>query len=149
MAQVTEVRNPEALRAEPLRKMMEKAYPPGGVVAPDGFEACEDEFRQMVLSPNFHILVGVEDGLFKAVTVLLMPDDKFCPTPQVLNFYNKGSAKLRDALFEKLLDILAQEGYTSFWALNGTGKADEAWARMFKKYVTMRPLGSVLQFEVK
>ena len=112
------------------------------------FEEALPELQIMVSKPEVGVMLGVEDGKFKGIGIVLLPDDKFSPIPQVPLFYNEGSMAIKRALVSKIVDFIVENGYTKFQAINTSGKADSIWARAFRRAGKSRRIGSIMEFEI-
>lgn len=148
MAHVARLQNPTVLEKGPVRELFVRAFD-GYPLLPAGFEDAAEDFQKLLPAPHVGVFVGAEKGQFKGLAVVLLPVDKSVPVPQVFHFYTEGrSVALRDALVGAVVDFVVQSGYSTFWAINMTRKADTVWARAFRKAGTAKRLGSVMEFGV-
>lgn len=148
MAKVANFTNPQALTQEPVLNILREAFPEGGNVAPEGFDAAASDFVRAIQDPNTYLLVGMEKGEFRGVVLMSVPANKIAARPQVIHFFNKGSMKMRDALLEEMTRIIAEEGFATFSAVNASGKSDEAWLKTFKKAGQAERIGSLFKFNI-
>jgi len=147
MATTAILRNPAALATPEVGDLFARAFPPGGLLG-EWKEAAPD-FVPWVLSPHVRIILGAEGGELRGLAVVVLPNDKILPLPQVVHFFNDGSVKMRAALIDAVLDICREMGYDRFQAINGTAKPDSVWARTFRRAGAARRIGGILEFEVR
>ncbi len=146
MAEIAQLRNPKALALPQVQKLFKDAigsHP--GILG--SFEDSIGEYASIVLDPSFCILVGVEKGEYKALSILVLPKGKILPMPQIWLFYNEGSDELKKALIEHSKEFFIGAGYTRIWAINGTGVSDAAWKKAFSGSGNMTRVGSVFVIE--
>lgn len=147
MATAIQLKNPRALLAPEVEKVLRSAVAAVEFAAPGGFDSIAADLFRWVSSDNFFILIGFEDGEAKGTVWGFFPADRIFPYPTVTMFYSKGSKELRDALADKLLETLLSRGYTKAWAVNATGRSNAAWQRLFRLpgRTAAKPLGSVME----
>lgn len=146
---VARLRNAEALDAEPLQDLLREAMPEGTLVLPAGFDQHVDEFKAMVADSDLNeVIVGTEKGEFRAMGWIAYPAGSLMDRPQVVHFYNKGTAKLRNAVIEEGVQAMVERGYAQFHAINATGKDDEAWKKAFSKAGEAEHVGSIFNFRM-
>lgn len=150
MAEVIQLKNPRALLAPEVEKILRAATASNAFVAPVGFDSVAADLYQMVTQDNNFILIGFEAGQAKAVTWGFFPANRMFPYPTVTMFYSEGSKALLGLMRERLLDVLLQRGYTTAWAVNITGKSDAAWTKVFEVpgKTKVSVLGSVMQLSL-
>lgn len=151
---VVRMQNPRAFSVEPLRDLFRKAFPGDDNVGP--FEGNEQEFAALVQDDRIGVLVGVEDGDFRAVAVVGIPRSPLVPHPEVIKVYvgrpDRGGAgaPLRKALFQAIVDFIVQNGYTTFRSFcpATTQKELAAWRRFFRKGGEAKTVGSYEEFKI-
>lgn len=99
---------------------------------------------------NHAVLVGFDVGPY-AFCILHLPDEGAIEQiPQVLHFYSEGKRAQTRELVSAVLDFVKREGYNTLRAINGSGRRDEAWLRVFRhKDWNIKPVKTVFDFEVK
>lgn len=148
MVDVVTLSNPEAMLREDVQDLFRRAFPEGGLVAPDGFDSVAEDFVKLVLDNNSEVLVAADKTGLKGLAIILYPDSPIIPTPQVFHLYCQGSFRAKDTLVQAVVDKVREKGYTRMWAINGTGKPDAVWARAFRKAGQPKPVGSVMEFDL-
>lgn len=150
MATVIELKNPRALLAPEIEKILRAAVASSAFVAPVGFDSVAGDIWELVTQENYFILVGFEEGQAKAVTWGFFPANRMFPFPTITMFYSEGSKVLLAAMRERLLEVLIARGYTTAWAVNITGKSDAAWTKVFSVpgKTKISVLGSVMQLSL-
>jgi len=150
MAEVIQLKNPRALLAPEVEKILRAATASDAFVAPVGFDSVAGDLFEMVTNENSFILIGFEAGEAKAVTWGFFPGSRMFPFPTITMFYSIGSKTLLGAMREKLLDVLLERGYTKAWAVNITGKSNAAWQKVFTVpgKTKIEVLGSVMQLSL-
>ena len=149
MPQIVALENPQALRSQQLVDFLYRAFEEGPI-APFGLDSIAQDLWNMVLSPHHQILVGAEDGDFKAISITSLPRDNITPVPFIYVFYNEGSAEMREQLMKATLEFILSRGYTKAWAINGSKHSDEAWLKVLvEPFGKGDRIGSIFQLEVK
>lgn len=150
MAQVVELKNPRALLAPEVEKLLRKASVSTAFVAPAGFDAIASDLFELVTNENSFILIGFEEGEARSVVWGFFPYNKLFPYPTVQMFYSDGSKELLQMMRDRLLEVLLARGYTTAWAVNVTGKSDRAWMKVFETpgKTKIKVLGSVMELSV-
>lgn len=150
MAEVIQLKNPRALLAPEIEKILRAATASDAFVAPVGFDSVAADIFEMVTNENSFILVGFEEGEAKAVTWGFFPASRMFPYPTITMFYSVGSKALLGLMRERLLDVLLERGYTKAWAVNITGKSNAAWQKVFTVpgKTKIEVLGSVMQLSL-
>lgn len=150
MPQIIQLKNPRALLAPEVEKILRHATASSAFVAPAGFDAVAADLFEMVTNDNSFILVGFEHGEAKAVSWGFFPANRMFPYPTITMFYSEGSKELLRDMREQLLDVLLARGYTKAWAVNITGKSNKAWTKVFTVpgKTEIEVLGSVMQLSL-
>lgn len=150
MISTIQLKNPYALLAPEVEKILRKAVDAHVMVAPGGFDTIAGDLFRLVTQDNYFIILGFDGATAKAVTWGFFPSDRMFPYPTITMFYSEGSKELLRAMREKLLEVLLARGYTTTWAVNITGNSDKAWARVFETpgKTKVSVLGSVMQLSV-
>lgn len=150
MITTIQLKNPRALLAPEVEKILRHAVDSSAFVAPAGFDSVAGDLFSLVTSDNYFIIIAFDGAEAKAVTWGFFPANRMFPYPTVQVFYSEGSKAILQALREKLLEVLLTRGYTKAWAVNITGNSDEAWTKVFevpgKTQITK--LGSVMELSV-
>lgn len=150
MPTVIQLKNPRALLAPEVEKILRAATASSAFVAPVGFDSVAADLFEMVTNDNNFILIGFENGEAKAVTWGFFPGSRMFPFPTITMFYSEGSKELLRAVREQLLEVLLARGYTKAWAVNITGKSNAAWTKVFEVpgKTKIEVLGSVMQLSL-
>jgi hypothetical protein len=93
--------------------------------------------------------MGMENTELKALALVFIPAPGGHTLPQVFQFYNDGSAKLRGTMVDYVVEILRENGHMKVWAINQTGAPDSIWSRMFQRAGASRKVGSIMEVELK
>ena len=141
---IWELTQPQALILEPVASLFLRAFM-GVPLRVEPADVLMTLARELP-NPRVAIFIGAEDAKLLGLTIMYAPADAMIAEPQVYHFYNGGSAKLRDALIEKLLTRVKEWGYDSFLGANGSGHSDKAWLRAFRKGGTVEEVGMVCRF---
>lgn len=147
MAQAIRVTNPQVFQVPEVQTIFKKAFEDFDMFSGD-FDEAIPELMSMVDNPYTGMMMGVNKGNFEAVGIVLLPNDKFTPIPQVPLFYNEGNMAMKRALVAKIVDFVASAGYTKFRAINRTEKADSVWARSFRRAGESERVGSIMEFKI-
>ncbi len=145
MPKVVRIVNPEAFATEAVQTLFKRASK--GALLP-GLEEAPAEYVQLMMSPLSGFFIGAEDGEMKALAIVMLPPSKLALGPQVFHFASFGSAKLKDAVIQAVVDFVLKSGYTSFWAVNLSRKQNAVWARAFKKAGQINVVGSIAEFKI-
>lgn len=145
---VVNLSNTNALLQPDVQAFFKKALPPGNLLIPLGFDGNPEPVVNAITAPNGAVLIGLEDGEWKGMAMVGLPNGVDQTDPYVGHFYNEGKAALRDELIKAVVDFVVQNGYTSFVVLNGSGKADEAWIKMFRKAGEPTKVASIYRFKI-
>jgi len=148
MAQVVEIKNPRALLAPEVDKVLHDAFGSVSLATPNGFtgQVAADLYK-WVSNDMFFLLIGFEEGAAKSLVLGFFPSDSIFPYPTITMFYSKGSKELLHATGEKLMDILLSRWSTAAWTVNSSGRSNAAWQRLFRipGKTKIDVLGSVMQ----
>ena len=147
MAQAIELQNPQVFNVPEVQDVFRKAFS-GFDMFKGNFDDALPELSSMVENKSIGMMVGVQGGKFTACGIVILPNDKFTPTPQVALFYNEGNMAMKRALVAKIVDFVASAGYTKFRAINSTEKADSIWARGFRRAGKSYRVGSIMEFQI-
>ncbi len=147
MAQAIRLQNEQVFSVPEVKDIFKRAFDGFDMFSGD-FEEAIPELEAMVKNPRTGVMMGVNKGKFEAVGIVLLPDDKFTPTPQVALFYNEGNMAMKRVLVAKIVDFVAGAGYTKFRAINNTDKADSVWARSFRRAGQSDRVGSIMEFKI-
>ena len=145
MTKVIRLRNPAAFEKEDIKVLFDRAFKDTPNVNYPAFWAL---LPFMVRDENCGIFLGIEKGKFKGLVIGELPSNEVLPLPTVIQFANFGSAKCKNGLVDAVVDFFVSAGYTEFLALNVTGEADEAWARLFKKAGEAERIASLMKFKI-
>lgn len=150
MISIVQLKNPRALLAPEVEKILRAATASSAFVAPVGFDSIAGDLFELVTNDNYFLLIAFDGAEAKAVTWGFFPANRMFPYPTVQLLYSEGSKAVLVALREKLLDVLVARGYTKAWAVNLTGNSDAAWARVFEVpgKTKIAKLGSVMELSV-
>ncbi len=147
MAQAIRLTNPQVFQVPEVQDIFRRALTNFTMFHGD-FDEAVPELEKLVENPMAGVIVGVEKGKFESIGIVLLPTDKFAPIPQVPLFYNEGNMTMKRVLVAKIVDFVAQGGYTKFHAMNTTDKADSIWARSFRRAGPSRRVGSIMEFQI-
>lgn len=147
--QIIRVRNPGAARDPALKDFMLEALASSQMPWSDP-EAVVPELLGRALSPSGALHLALDGGQYRGVAITTMPSGPVDELPRVVLFYvRKGSKKgLRQALIQGVVDFLKENHYTKGWAINGTGRPDSLYARMFRKAGKIKKVGSIMEFDL-
>jgi hypothetical protein len=145
--EVAVLEDPAYLAAAPVRDLFDRAFSHNPKFFPGGFLHIVEDIVRLIESPNAEVILGVEDGIPKALCIILFPTTALAPAPQVLHFYNEGSLALRKILTKRSIDILQARGYVKFWGINATESSDSVWARTFRLAGKPTRIGSMVEFD--
>lgn len=150
MARVIQIKNPNALLAPEVEKVLRAAMASVDFAAPSGFDTIALDLYKWVTNENFFMLIGFEAGAAKSVVMGFFPTDRIYPYPTITMFYSKGSRELLRQTGTAVLDLVLERGYTAVWAVNASGRSNEAWKRLFRipGKTNVRVLGSVMELSV-
>ena len=111
MAQAIRLQNEQVFSVPEVKNIFKRAFANFDMFS-GSFEDAVPELEKMVKNPRAGVMMGVNKGQFEAIGIVLLPDDKFTPTPQVALFYNEGNMAMKRALVAKIVDFVAGAGYT-------------------------------------
>lgn len=100
---------------------------------------------------NHAVFVGYGDHGPLSFCILFLPEPGGIEQiPQVLHFHSEGSRKETRELVSAVLDFVRKSGYNTLRAVNGSGRRDEVWLRVFRHNDwNIKPVKTVYDFEVK
>lgn len=146
---VFELKNAQALLAPGVQAFFKKVFKPGeNMMIPLGFEENPQPVVNAVNQPTQAIFIGVEAGEWKGMAWMGLPDGVANTEPFCAYFFNEGKAATRDALLAAMVDFVLQNGYTSYVALNSSGREDAAWLKTFRKAGEPTKVATVYRFVV-
>ena len=142
------LQNPDLLELASVQALFRAAFPAGTLVL-GGFDEAPEHYRELIADPRYEWVIGVEDDELRTVAVVYLPASEDNAHAQILHFYNKGSARLRAAVVDKLVEILRARGHIKVWAINQTGAPDSIWSRMFRRAGESRKVGSIMEVSLQ
>ncbi len=147
MTRIVRLTNPAAFDRPEIQRLFTRAFEHNPFA---NYPESDAELRQAATQEHVAILIGAEKGRLKALAIACLPLSSLTPLPTVYHFYHsrKGSAALRNALVDAVVDFFLQSGYTHFLAINGTGRSDEAYMKLFSRAGEASRIGSMLEFKV-
>lgn len=145
MTRVVRMTQPKALQQESVFKLFEAAFASHPMIV---WGKALPEILSLIADPNVGVFIGAEKGKLKGLSIGVLPTSAMTPVPNVMHFYNSGSAKLRARLVKATVDFFMEEGYTRFWAVNVAGENDEAYMKLFHKAGKAKRIGSFLEFTI-
>lgn len=141
--EVVNVRNNKIMAVPAFREFLERAL----LQSPWGIAAV-DEVGKLMGEKLADVLVGFENSLPAAMSVILYPSSALDQHPQVIHIYNEGSHSIRRALVKETADAIAARGYATFWAVNYSGRTDELWLRAIQpEGWNANRIGTLMEFE--
>lgn len=147
--EIIQLRNPNALLVPAVQRILKAAIESDALVAPGGFDTIAQDILDYVTLDNHFLLLGAENGEFKAMLMGHFPAGQLFPYPQVIVLYNEGTKALKTAIQQKYIDIMLERGYTKTLAMNGSGRSDKAWLKaLTPPNAKASVLGSVMLMEV-
>jgi hypothetical protein len=148
MIDILRLTNPAILDIEEVQKVFEggMAY---SIFGSARMQDIIEDAKRMVQDPTIFVAVGFEDGEAKSCVVGHLPaNKKVNPNPQVSVFFNAGTKELRAQTITALVDFFKEHGYIKFWAINGTGHSDAAWAKVFESAGKSGKIASIMEFDI-
>lgn len=148
---VLHLTEPKALANPKLIAFLRKVLTSGVLLTEINFDtpAVAEEIFHYVNDPDHFIVLGMENGEFTSLALGFFSSSALAPLPTIGIFYNEGSAEVRQAVSQELLDIVTERGYTEVLALNTTGRHDRAWAKVVGAAGTYHEaVGSLVKFKV-
>lgn len=147
---VIELRDPRALMKADLQQLLKRAVDSGVFLAPNGFDAVAQDIFNFVTDELQFMILGAENGQWKAVILGYLPASQLFPYPTIVTFYNEGSRTLSREMGEYLMDFITEHGYTQMLAMNSSGHSDEVWLKgLTPNGAESFIAGSLAVFEVK
>lgn len=148
MAHVIELTNSNALEWRELADFFKMAFA-GSFLKRASWEDVKPALGGFMDSPNAAVFLGLEGDRFAGGSIILLPEVRFIPYPQVVHLFCFGSPTLRRALVTKVVDFARENGYSTIWAINGSGKPDSVWKRAFRSAGPARKIGSIMAFDLE
>ncbi len=144
---IARLTNPAAFDRPEVERLFTRAFEHNPLAS---FPECKEELRVAAGAEHVAILIGAEEGKLHSLAIACLPLNALTPLPTVYFFYHnkKGSALLRNALVDAVVDFFLQSGYTRFLAINETGRSDEAYGKLFRRAGETQRIGSRLEFKV-
>ena len=145
--QVIRARNPAVFKHPEVEALMRRAFldRPASI----DFDKAQADFEALINDERTGAFIGVDDdAVICAVGIIMLPQNALVSVPQALVMYNEGPAAVKNAVLDAVVDFVKQAGYTTYWALNRTGRDDAVWARAFRRAGDATKIASVMQFEV-
>lgn len=149
MPTVVNLQNPRALLVPEVAALIKRAVESVDFAAPGGVDSVAEDMYIFVTNSQFFFLLGMEDGAPKAMCTGYFPSSRLFPYPVVSLIYNEGSRELLKEMAKGARDTITQAGYTRAWAINGSGRNDDAWCRLIApKGTKAKRLASVMEIAV-
>ena len=126
---IIELRNVRALLIPDLQNLLRRAVESGALISPLSFDDVAGDIVTFVTNENNFMLLGAEEGGFRAVILGQFPTSALFPHPVVILLYNEGSRALSRGMTDYLLDFIADHGYTQCLAVNSSKREDDVWLR--------------------
>ncbi len=145
MTRIVRLTNPAAFDRPEVQRLFTRAFEQNPLA---DYPETDPELRLAATAEHVSILIGAEKGKLRALAIACLPLSTLTPLPTVYHFYNKGSAMLRNALVDEVVDFFLKAGYTRFLAVNGTERGDKAYAKLFSRAGEVQKTGSMLEFKV-
>lgn len=135
---VYRVTSAKALTTDDMIKFFDKAFKDGPV---DGGQVLK-VMVAVAADPRVQVLVGMEKSEFKTLAITYLPSSPLYPNPQVYFMYSEGTAALRNATVDALVDWVKKNGYNDLWVVNWNVGKDVAFKRLFKRAGEMAERGT-------
>lgn len=145
MARVVRLTNPAAFDRAEVTDLFNAAFADNPMAA---FDAARADLELAATDPQVALLIGAEKGALCGLSIACLPRNSLTPIPSVYHFYNRGSAKLREALVKATVDFFLEAGYTRFWAINTASENDKAYGKLFRSAGEAKRIGSFLEFSI-
>lgn len=105
------------------------------------------------LTAGYDLFVGYVDGQPQSCFFLSEPDTSlalkpFAAKPYLAYFFNGGDLTLKEATLAAIKQAVRELGADSFFAVNASETADDAWARAFKTAGVATKAGTFFSFDV-
>ena len=143
---IVEVKNPAALSAVPFRVLVDKMLHAGAYPA---LLEIEDAIRNLIESPDFSLLLGLDSGEYKGLAIIAYPVHKMDRYPQVIQLYSEGSRTFTRELAQQTVDKIKERGYNTFRAINMSGAPDAVWQKaLTPEGSTSKIIGSIAEFQI-
>lgn len=140
------VRTVDFLLAKPVLELFEKAY------AEHPCYTADQAIKLLVPiigRPHVGVFIAEEKGDLCGLGIVHLPVTPGFTTVEVQDFYNVGSAASRQDLLKHMVGFVKENGYNKAWLINQSGNADKAMARLIKGVATARPVGTILELDLK
>lgn len=145
MTKVVRLTNPAAFEQDEVQELFKSAFESNPLA---DFVKARAELATLPSDPMIGLFIGAEKGALLGLVIACLPRSTLTPVPSVYHFYNAGSAKLRELLLSTMVDFFLQAGYTRFWAINTTGRDDEAYMKLFRSAGEASRVGGFLEFKI-
>lgn len=95
------------------------------------------------------VIVGTTDPfILEGAAVVVLPGNFTEDAPWVIHFHNRGGHALTEAMIKDVVAFIKAAGYTTFKALNQSGRKDTGWLRVFKSAGKPHFIGSAYFFDL-
>lgn len=143
---VQEITDPAVLGNFVVQELLERAFPADSLAVKGGFSGAPEAFVEIIEDAHAALFLGAEDGLLKGAALLHVPPaGSTLSRPQIVHFYNEGSASLRRALASACVEKTRENGHIKLWAINATGRPDSVWSRMFRSFGPSEKVGAIME----
>lgn len=139
-------RTAEFLLAKPVLKLFEEAYAQHPCYTADQVLKL---LIPIIGQPHVGVFIAEEKGELVGLGVVHLPVTPGYNIVEVQDFYNAGSAAARQDLLKAMVGFVKENGYNKAWLVNQAGNPDKAMARFVKDVATCRPVGSILELDLK
>lgn len=144
------LRNPQALMIPEIQQLLKRAIDQGTFLAPGGFDTVAQDIFNFVTDHRQFMILGAEDGKWKACCMGFLPAGNLFPYPTVVMIYNEGSRELSKEVQAEAMDFMVSNGYTRALAVNTSGHTDKAWQKVLTpEGAKSERVGSLVMFEVE
>lgn len=108
-----------------------------------------DELSTRMYAGGAAIIVGTtNDMVLEGAAIVTLPMNMGESLPWVIYFYNDGGHALTEKMLENMVAFIRGAGYTSYMALNQSGRADKDWLKVFEKAGNPKFIGSSYLFDL-
>lgn len=142
--QIVRVDNLDAFAHRPVVEFFLKAAEENKFSQP---EAIVSDLAGMISNPQLGCWVAVDEEGPQAVCVMALPQSAFMEVPQIMLIYGQKRDATK-AVVDEALNFGTAAGYTKAWGINRSGQPDEVFERLFGHIGFVRPIGTVLEYEV-
>ena len=148
MGKIIPVKSPDVLLIPGVQGLLHRGFAENYLI-PSGFDGAVEEFVSFAKDPKVGFYLATDDGgKFKGFVIVILPRTALAPYPQVLHIYSEGRAAVAQGLIDAGVAFMRSNGYSKFWALNGSKVSDEVWSRAFRRAGVATPLASLMEFEL-